>query len=167
MTWQWAGKRAMPRVLTVLLLSFGVLVSAIAGCGKPGHVLADPTTAATTAATTPTTTTSLPSISYDQSCETTAMTQSAMDACASSELSDLQNQLSAALQTESTLFPSSSVNSVQSDWSTFVNTECTMEANSYQGGSIYPMIFGDCEVQLTVTRIEEVRKLISSLEERK
>ncbi len=100
-------------------------------------------------------------MTYNGGCEHTAATQVAMNACANSEVRQLESQLSPALHSEEKIFGTKMVRAAQSQWTRFVKAECTMEANPNRGGSIYPLIYEDCVRDLTLTRIEEIRALAS------
>ncbi len=41
----------------------------------------------------------------------------------------------------------------------YARAECLAEANLYSGGTIYPIIFGDCEVSLLHQRLDLVRSV--------
>ena len=41
----------------------------------------------------------------------------------------------------------------------YARAECLAEANLYNGGTIYPIIFGDCEVSLLQQRLDLVRSV--------
>jgi len=101
-------------------------------------------------------------VTYNSQCERTASTQTAMNECVNSEVKQLQGQLSLALHSERGVFGTKMVGVAESQWRTFVKAECTMEASPNRGGSIYPLIYGDCVRDLTVTRIEEIRAVLAS-----
>jgi len=100
---------------------------------------------------------------YNRSCEKTAQSQLAMDECAQSELDQVQSQLRSLLEKEFVRFGSNAVNQVQSQWKTFRDSECALEASPSKGGTIYPLIVGECEVQLTVERVQELKVFEQSL----
>jgi len=86
-----------------------------------------------------------------------------MNRCAASQVTQLQRQLAVGLKKESQVFGTSTVAAIQSQWTTFMRGECTMEESGYQGGSIEPLIYGECKVSLLVSRIAEIRKTIADL----
>gem|GEM_PF-1952896 len=103
----------------------------------------------------------LPPVTYDQSCDRTAQSQTAMDECAGMELLEVQRQLNAALAADERGAGTSFVrlvNSAQRTFDTYEKAECTVAAEPNIGGTIYPLIFGSCEVRVTVQRLQEVRQ---------
>jgi uncharacterized protein YecT (DUF1311 family) len=85
-----------------------------------------------------------------------------MDNCAAAELADLQRQLSVALAGEARVFGNGLVHAAEEHWVAYRNAECTAVASTYRGGSIYPLIVGDCQVHLTVERITDIRQEVAS-----
>jgi uncharacterized protein YecT (DUF1311 family) len=103
----------------------------------------------------------LPPVTYNQSCERTAQTQIAMDECAGTELLEVQRQLNAALAAAERGAGASFVrlvNSAEQTFEAYEKAECKVAAAPNIGGTIYPLIFGNCEVRLTVQRLQEVRE---------
>jgi uncharacterized protein YecT (DUF1311 family) len=101
-----------------------------------------------------------PTAHLDRSCEKTAGTQQALDACAYSELAQLGPQLAAALASEAKHYARSRVDAAQAAWLEYRASECGLEASFYAGGTIQPMIFADCEVSLTLTRIDDLLRVV-------
>ena len=85
-----------------------------------------------------------------------------MDECAQSELRQVQSQLTTLLNKEATMFGRKAVNKVESQWRQFRNSECALEAAPNKGGTIVPLVIGECEVQLTVQRIQAVSAFLDS-----
>lgn len=85
-----------------------------------------------------------------------------MDLCAGTELSELQQQLTPALTKDSALFGSAAVEKVQAAWVHYRDSECALEASSYKGGTIQPLIRGNCEVTLTAQRLLQIREVVAS-----
>ena len=89
------------------------------------------------------------------------MSQSAMDECVGTELLEVQRQLKVALAAiergSSTSFVRL-VSVTERTFETYEKAECTVAAAPKTGGTIYPLIFGNCEVRLTVQRLQEVRE---------
>lgn len=108
------------------------------------------------ASSTPTTTTTLPSVTYNRSCETTAQSQIELDECAGNELKQLQGKLNTALAAERRKVRAKLVNAAQKAFVAYERTECAAAASIDSGGSIYPLVVGKCEIQLTVQRIQQV-----------
>lgn len=111
--------------------------------------------ASTASAATPTTTTE-PIVTYNRSCETTALSQIALDQCAINELKQLQGKLSTALAAERRKVRTKLVNAAQRAFVSYQRTECAAASSIDSGGSIYPLIVSECEIQLTVQRIQQV-----------
>jgi uncharacterized protein YecT (DUF1311 family) len=103
-----------------------------------------------------------PSVTYDRSCEKSAISQAAMNECIGRELSQLERQLKSALAAEAHSYGSKSVAAVQSLWVKFRTAECTLEASPNKGGSIQPLVYGTCERDMTVSRIDQVRQVVIS-----
>jgi uncharacterized protein YecT (DUF1311 family) len=101
-------------------------------------------------------------VTYDRSCEKTATTQMALDACAGTELAELAPQLAAALAAARAHYPPKPIGAAETQWLRFRTAECTAEGALYAGGSIQPMIETDCEVGLTAARIEELRQIAAN-----
>ena len=138
------------RLRTCYSIAAIALCTLSAGCSSTPA--AKPSVTATTA----------PAVSYDRSCEKTALSQVAMDGCAAGEASELQNQLAQALQKDASIFGSAAtVEAVQAAWIQYRDHECALEESTYSGGTIAPFIYGQCVVALTVQRIQEVREVIA------
>jgi uncharacterized protein YecT (DUF1311 family) len=111
---------------------------------------------AAASATTPTP----PVVTYNHSCTRTATTQNAMNRCAAKEVRELQHQLSTDLSRQKKgRSPSAArlVQAAQTSFAAYEKAECTAMAAPNVGGSIYPLVFGNCEIRLTVQRIQEVQ----------
>ena len=134
--WRWWANSAA-RCLPVAFLS-GIFV----------------TLGATSAATA--TTTTLPTVTYNRACEASAQTQLALDKCAGSELRQLDAKLTIALKRERRRVPSKLVNAAQKAFVSYESSECRAAASVNSGGSIYPLVFDQCGIRLTVQRIQQV-----------
>ncbi len=95
---------------------------------------------------------------YDRSCEKSSISQAAMDACAQSELNQLDGELAAELRHLAEYIQESYIAKAQLAWLTYRTEECSADASPNSGGSVYPLMFTSCEIQMTVSRIVEVRK---------
>ena len=93
-------------------------------------------------------------ITYDRSCDKTAVSQIAMDDCVTRRLHQVECQLTQALSQEKKSVASGLVISAESLFETFEVGECKAEARPNFGGTNYPVAFGSCELQLTVQRIQ-------------
>ena len=103
-----------------------------------------------------TTTTTLPVVTYNRSCEVTAMTQLAMDRCAGSEFDQLQTQLNGALKREKRRVSARLVNQSERTFAAYRDAECKAHAAIATGGTIYPLIATSCAIELTIQRIQQV-----------
>ena len=95
-------------------------------------------------------------------CYAHAMTQEAINRCASTALRSAQNELSTLLLSEAKFYGRASVNAAQDAWASYETAECTLQAKSNTGGSIYESVYMGCEQSLTMTRIAEVREDIKN-----
>jgi uncharacterized protein YecT (DUF1311 family) len=136
-----------PGWLMPLVTLVGTLAVAVIGIPSVGATASTPTTAPVT---------------YNQSCRQSAMTQIAMDECAESELKQVQTQLTTLLHEDSTLFGGKTVNKVQGQWRRFRDSECALEASINKGGTIAPFDIGECEIQMTVQRIQALSTFLQS-----
>ena len=105
----------------------------------------------------------VPPPSYDKKCESTAKTQIALDRCVASQIAQLDDELAHALAVEATYLGHSGVANTQSKWLGFMKSECSLEARPYTGGSIQPLIYGQCERGLVYNRIAEIRAVVTSI----
>ena len=136
------------RVWPALVLAVAALV--LAACG---------TTPATPAASSSTTST-LPIVTYNRACARTAMTQIAMDECAGVEIKELNGQLSVALAHQEKGATSNELTAdraAQAAFNAYEKAACAVAAAPNVGGTIYPLILGQCEIRVTVQRIQEIR----------
>jgi uncharacterized protein YecT (DUF1311 family) len=139
-----------------LLIVSVVAALLLVGCGKDDKKAATttsaPTTSTSVASTTTTAATGPKAVVYDKSCEKTAKTTDEIQACADSELKELEAQLSK----ENDLHHVSELD--QHDFIEARNDVCTSEAgDEYSGGSMEGSAFTFCEVTKTVERIEQLR----------
>jgi uncharacterized protein YecT (DUF1311 family) len=109
---------------------------------------------ATTQTTTP--------VTYDSSCQQTALTQVAMGECAVSELKQVQRQLTTLLNEESAGFGKKAVDRVEGQWRQYRDSECALEARPNKGGTIVGLVITNCEVQLTVQRAQSLMAYLQS-----
>jgi uncharacterized protein YecT (DUF1311 family) len=105
----------------------------------------------------------IPPPTYHKRCESTAKSQAALDRCAASQVTQLDHELTHALSVEGAYFGHSGVASTESKWLAFMKSECGLESRPYSGGSIRPVVYGDCERGLLVSRIAEIRSVLNSL----
>lgn len=106
---------------------------------------------------------SIPPPTYNKRCESTAKSQVAMDRCAASQVAQLDRELTHALSVEATALGRSGVTTTQAKWLAFMTSECTLEARPYSGGTIQPLIYGECERGLLFDRIAEIRSVVNTL----
>jgi uncharacterized protein YecT (DUF1311 family) len=103
-------------------------------------------------------------LSINQSCARSAESQIAIDRCARKIEKEAQSVLNAALVKERTAIDPALVNAAESKWIAYRDTECTAYASINRGGTIYPTVFSSCEYELTVKRVDDVRKATSYAE---
>lgn len=104
--------------------------------------------------------TSPPPPTYNSKCQTTAMSQIAMDNCIGGEATQLNSEMKVALSDEAGQLGKGAVTAVQQVWIQFEEAECRLEDSGYKGGTIQPLIFGACERGLLVQRISEIDTVI-------
>jgi uncharacterized protein YecT (DUF1311 family) len=104
-----------------------------------------------------------PPPSYNKKCDATAKTQIALDRCVASQVAQLDSELAHALAVEAAYLGHSGVANTQSKWLGFMKSECSLEARPYTGGSIQPLIYGQCERGLVYNRIAEIRAVVTSI----
>ena len=71
-------------------------------------------------------------------------------------------QEAAALQSGSIQDGQRVVSAAESAYERYVRAECLAEANPYSGGTIYPIIFGNCEVSLLQERLALVNQQLKA-----
>lgn len=151
-----------------VVLGAALLLTALVGC------IAGPAFAASAPATSPrehnavaaaasSRSSSVPRPTYNKRCETTAKSQEAMDRCVASQVSQLDGELAHALSVEATYLGHSGVSTTESKWLSFMRSECNLEKRPYAGGSIQPLVYGECERGLLFIRVSEIRSVVDSL----
>jgi uncharacterized protein YecT (DUF1311 family) len=98
----------------------------------------------------------LPRPTYNSKCETTAVSQIAMDRCVAKEVAQLNSELKLALEDGADHFGVATVEKVQRAWVDYEKMECGLEESPYKGGTIQPHVYGACEVELLVQRINVI-----------
>lgn len=91
--------------------------------------------------------------------------QATMNACASKEFEAADKALNAAYHEVVRRIGSdhetrSALKTAQRAWIAFRDGECAFQANSVEGGSIYPMIVAGCETTLTEARTEQLKSYL-------
>ncbi len=89
------------------------------------------------------------------------MSQIAMDECVGTELLEVRRQLNVALASAERGGSTISVRFIkvaEQTFETYEKAECTVAAAPNTGGTIYPLLFGNCEVRLTVQRLQDVKE---------
>ena len=86
-----------------------------------------------------------------------------MNGCAYLWLTRTQARLAQALATESKHFGAEFVRKSQAAWVTYRDADCRLQTSSYQGGSIYNLIYYTCEATLTDLRTKQVQTDIANL----
>ena len=106
---------------------------------------------------------SVPPPSYSKSCVKPVMSQVAMDECAASQARQLQAELGNAVRVESKVLGSRAVFPAEATWQSFLGDECTAEEKPFRGGSIVPLIYGECEIRLLMGRISDIRTVVTDV----
>lgn len=92
-----------------------------------------------------------------------------MNMCLVAQIRTTRTMLNTALHREAAALQSGSlqngqrvVRASESAFDRYVRAECLAEANPYSGGTIYPIIFGDCEVSLLKGRLSLVNQQLKA-----
>ena len=92
-----------------------------------------------------------------------------MNMCLTAQVRVTRSQLKGALDREAAALQSGSiqngqrvVHAAESAYERYVRAECLAEANPYSGGTIYPIIFGNCEVSLLQERLALVNQQLKA-----
>lgn len=153
--------RRRPVLAAVLLTALvGCFAGPAFGASAPATSLREQNAVATAASSR---SASIPPPTYNKKCETTAKSQEAMDRCAASQVSQLDGELAHALSVEATYLGHSGVSTTESKWLSFMRSECNLEKRPYAGGSIQPLVYGECERGLLFIRVSEIRSVVDSL----
>jgi uncharacterized protein YecT (DUF1311 family) len=96
-------------------------------------------------------------VTFNTSCERTAQDQVQLDDCAATELHALQGQLRSALNLQRRSSDPMLVDTAETAFKSYEKAECTEASALNVGGTIYPLIYSYCEINLTIQRIEQVR----------
>jgi uncharacterized protein YecT (DUF1311 family) len=125
-------------------------------------VTADPAGAATRAgsSTSQTTTTSITQVTYDQSCEKNETTNVSIGECVGREYDEVKSQLAAGLALESGRFGKRAVAKIQKEWLNYMQSSCATFPGAV-GGSAHGSFVGECELELTIDRLIDVRKSLT------
>jgi uncharacterized protein YecT (DUF1311 family) len=93
------------------------------------------------------------------SCLKTASTTAPEQACINAELKRLGGQLSSAYRKllATSGADKAKLTTAQSRWTTFRDADCKFAGSIHAGGSLAPIDVGTCQVDLTTTRIGELR----------
>lgn len=85
-----------------------------------------------------------------------------MDECAQIEIDEVQRQLNTAMAQEFREYgpfgKSAYVHAAYERWNEWVDDECALEASPYRGGTVYPLEYGDCVLNLMVSETQLVRE---------
>ena len=74
----------------------------------------------------------------------------------------MQSQLTTLLNKESAMFGRKAVNQVEDHWRRFRDSECALQARPNKGGTVVPLVIGECDIQLTMQRIQELSEFPNS-----
>jgi uncharacterized protein YecT (DUF1311 family) len=152
---------AVGTVILVVLMAFSTSAALAASAPSTSH--GEHLSASVVLANAARPSSTVPPPSYNKKCESAANTQIALDRCVASQVAQLDNELAHALAVEAGYLGHSGVANTQSKWLGFIKSECNLEARPYTGGSIQPLIYGECERGLLYNRIAEIRSVVSSI----
>ncbi len=92
-----------------------------------------------------------------------------LNECLIRQIASVKIKLKTALSLEATNLRSTTlsqarqiVNAAENSFDHYVRSECLAEANPYMGGTIFPIIFGFCEISLYQQRLGLVEKQAAS-----
>ncbi|NNN21861.1 MAG: DUF1311 domain-containing protein [Acidimicrobiales bacterium] len=80
-----------------------------------------------------------------------------MDRCANQILAQLDLQMNQAINALELILGSTEVESNQMRWVDYEHTECSAIISGTSGGSIYPMLESNCDTDLIINRIVQLR----------
>jgi uncharacterized protein YecT (DUF1311 family) len=104
----------------------------------------------------------VPPPSYDSSCMKTARTQLALDRCVAREVAELDAELAHAVTVQGGVTGAAGAKATEATWTKYMRSEWLLETRPNAGGSIVPLVYGDCEVRLLVDRISEIRAFVDA-----
>ncbi|MFT3987401.1 lysozyme inhibitor LprI family protein [Aestuariivirga sp.] len=102
----------------------------------------------------------LPASSSTASCLATAQTQAAMNECANSDFESADRQLNLDYKKIIGRLDApgqTSFRKAQEAWIKFRDSECEFRSSGVQGGSVYPMVYGECLAELTTKRLADFK----------
>ncbi len=88
-----------------------------------------------------------------------------MEACAGGELLRIDGKFDARAEALWPILDASGKRAflvAQSSWLTYRKQECTVQMRAFLGGSIAPLVYGQCEVELTKARVQEILATLRS-----
>lgn len=100
-----------------------------------------------------------PLVTYNKSCEKSAVSQVEIDQCANSELAQVTEDLDVAITKASNLYGSANLNLTQVAWNKYMEAECALVARintGEGGGTVQPFMYVSCQTELTVKRVQEL-----------
>ena len=80
-----------------------------------------------------------------------------MGICTAKELKEVQRQLSAALAKQAAIWGKVDAERVQLSWLHYRNSDCNTFTPD-EGGTIYPTLYAECLLDLTIDRLIETRR---------
>ena len=100
-----------------------------------------------------------------QQCLDTAMTQLSMDQCAGADLAAARARLARVHAAVDSAIAKDTIARrmlarADVQWRTFMTTQCTWEGRAYAGGSMQPMVEGNCLALLTNGRAEYLQSFV-------
>ena len=88
-----------------------------------------------------------------------------MEACAERELLKVDGEFNARAQALWPILDASGKRAflnAQSAWLTYRKQECTVQCRAFRGGSAAPLAYGQCEIDLTKARVQELTATLRS-----
>ena len=96
-------------------------------------------------------------------CLKTATSQADLNDCTGVWLRHAEARLAKALALASKKYEPGLVARSQKAWLAYRRQECLLEASVYAGGTIYPQIYGTCEVGMDDARTAELARDVANL----
>jgi uncharacterized protein YecT (DUF1311 family) len=147
-------------------------VAAVAGCSSSGSTAsAPPATGEPTATPTPSaTSTGLPTVSEVFTvlpCPAHPKTTVEIEGCAEHRIVRLDGQINRKAKALHLAMPDAaskaSFVAAQQAWIAYRQAECVSEAAPVTGGTLYPVVFADCEARLDQARLRDLKSIAEEL----
>jgi len=108
------------------------------------------------------------SMAFAVDCEN-ASDQATMNQCAAQQNAAADKELNALYQQITSRFKSNpdgkkQLVGAQRAWVAFRDAECRFSASGVEGGSVYPLIYGNCTTELTKARVQTFKQYLKCQE---